>query len=262
MRFIFAVLAGILGAGVGLAAGWAAGEILARVLNVSCFEGACGYFVALIALLGGAIGLVAGILLVLLRKRGTAVSGEQIPVSSEPGGEKDGRRGLRTTGQLFAAIAVIAGVVIGGVWGYVWISDDSLGGHNQAAPRLHYEIRFPAGTVLPEKKAAVDAQLYTEKNQAWGNLYDDWRRQDEGRQVVAGFFELYFRAHSRVLSMKLPGGPKYVFVLRLPRSPGHMPEYTPWYQVDTVDEGSGETRPAVASDDVQIRYRVVYAGNE
>jgi len=41
-----------------------------------------------------------------------------------------------------------------------------------------------------------------------------------------------------------------------------MPEYTPWYQVDTVDEGSGETRPAVASDDVQIRYRVVYAGNE
>ncbi|MEZ5876309.1 MAG: hypothetical protein R3D43_00350 [Tepidamorphaceae bacterium] len=262
MHFIFAVLAGILGAAIGLVAGWGVGEILARALNVSCFEGACGYFVALIALLGGVAGLVAGILAVLLRGR------RKVPphadVSSLPAAESAParRHGLRTTGQFVAAIAVIIVAVTGGIWGYAWISDDSLGGHNQAAPQFQYEIRFPAGTPLPEKKAAVDVQLYTEKNQAWGDLYDDWRQQDGERPVIAGFFELYFRASTRVLSVKLPGGPKYTFILKLPRSPGHMTGYSDWYQADSADDGSGNTRPVTEADDVQIRYRVVYAGED
>ena len=256
MRFILAVLGGILGAGLGLVAGWGAGEVLARVLNISCFEGGCGYFVALIALLGGVAGLAAGILAVLLRKRRDGVGS---PDTAQGAG---GRRALRTSGQFLGSVAVIAGLAIGGVWAYVWISDDSLGGHNQAAPRLYYEVRFPAGTPLPERKSGVNVQLHTEKNQAWGDLHDDWQRSDGDRPVVAGFFELYYRVRSRVLSVRLPGGPEYVFILKLPRAPKHMPELTEWYQADSIGDGSGETRPATASDDVQIRYRVVYAGQE
>lgn len=256
MRFLIAILAGILGAGLGLVAGWFVGEFLAWLFEVSCFEGACGYFVGLIAIIGGLVGLVAGPLIALVAGRRRA--GREAPADAVPG-----RARAKTAGQFVGAIAVIVALGAGGTWLYAWLADDSLGGPNRAPPQLHYEIRFPAGTALPDTAAGVDVQLDTEKNQAWGDLFDDWTRRDGDRPMIAGFFELYFRASSRVLSVKLPEGPRYIFVLKLPRAPGHMAAYTDWHPADAVDEdGSAQPRAASGQEGVEIRYRVVYAGED
>lgn len=60
VSFIAAVLGVVLGAIAGAGVGVVVGQVIAEATEVSCFEGACGYFVAAIGLLGLLIGAVAG----------------------------------------------------------------------------------------------------------------------------------------------------------------------------------------------------------
>ncbi|GAA2881213.1 hypothetical protein GGQ99_002742 [Aminobacter niigataensis] len=58
---LFAGLIGVIvGGAVGAVAGLAAGTGISEVTDISCFEGACGYFVVLVGLVGGLIGAIGG----------------------------------------------------------------------------------------------------------------------------------------------------------------------------------------------------------
>ena len=57
---IAAVLGIILGGAIGAGVGLAAGGLITSVSDMSCFEGACGYFAVLIGLAGLVIGAIAG----------------------------------------------------------------------------------------------------------------------------------------------------------------------------------------------------------
>lgn len=58
---LFAGLIGVIvGGAVGAVAGLAAGTGISEVTDMSCFEGACGYFVVLVGLLGGLVGAISG----------------------------------------------------------------------------------------------------------------------------------------------------------------------------------------------------------
>lgn len=57
---IAAVLGVVLGAAVGGGVGLAAGGLIASVSDMSCFEGACGYFAVFIGLAGLVVGAIAG----------------------------------------------------------------------------------------------------------------------------------------------------------------------------------------------------------
>lgn len=61
MRTVLFALAGLVGgAAAGFAAGLGLGLLMAQWLEVTCFEGACGYFVVMVSLVGGLIGAVGG----------------------------------------------------------------------------------------------------------------------------------------------------------------------------------------------------------
>ncbi|MGE0503694.1 MAG: hypothetical protein AB7I79_23795 [Rhizobiaceae bacterium] len=66
---LFAVLGVVVGAVVGAVGGFALGALISSTTDMSCFEGACGYFAAAIGLLGMAIFAVAGGVLAILRIR-------------------------------------------------------------------------------------------------------------------------------------------------------------------------------------------------
>ncbi len=55
-----AVLGFLLGGGVGAVGGFALGAGIAEITDMSCFEGACGYFAAFIGLAGLVVGAIAG----------------------------------------------------------------------------------------------------------------------------------------------------------------------------------------------------------
>jgi hypothetical protein len=60
--FMFAAGGLILGAVVGAVGGFLLGVLIADVTQMSCFEGACGFFALMIGILGFFIGLVGGLL--------------------------------------------------------------------------------------------------------------------------------------------------------------------------------------------------------
>jgi hypothetical protein len=69
LRILYALAGAVVGAVLGAVAGFPFGVLLAELLDVSCFEGACGYFAGAIGLLGILLGLVCGIAVALWRTR-------------------------------------------------------------------------------------------------------------------------------------------------------------------------------------------------
>jgi len=67
-RYILnAVIGGVLGAFVGGIAGFPFGVLLAELLDISCFEGGCGYFAALIGILLILAGFIIGVVIGVVR---------------------------------------------------------------------------------------------------------------------------------------------------------------------------------------------------
>ena len=60
VSLLAALLGIILGAAIGACAGFAAGSLIADITDMSCFEGACGYFAVFIGLAGLVVGAIAG----------------------------------------------------------------------------------------------------------------------------------------------------------------------------------------------------------
>jgi hypothetical protein len=57
---VAAILGVILGAVLGFGIGLLAGSVIAEATDMSCFEGACGYFAFFLGLAGLLIGAIAG----------------------------------------------------------------------------------------------------------------------------------------------------------------------------------------------------------
>jgi hypothetical protein len=259
MGIFLPVIGGFAGAVLGAVAGFLVGTLAAEVFQISGFEGQAGYFVMfLFALPGLLIGLVAGILLTLRWQRRRAASTGAGPAGG-PGG---------TPARFVAALAIIAAIVAGGIWLYAEAMDDSIAGPNQATPKLSYELRLPPGTLLPAARTAVEMHLYTGKYEAFGNLDDEWRHMDGDRPMITGWFDLHFKTPHRTLTVGFAKtasteNPVWIFELKLPRKPGHMVEFSPWYPVDLVAEGIGDgPRKATAEDRAEIRYRLAFAGQD
>lgn len=72
LYLVNAVIGAIAGAVVGGVAGFPLGALLAELLDISCFEGGCGYFAAAIGLLLVLAGLVLGLVVAVLRTRRAA----------------------------------------------------------------------------------------------------------------------------------------------------------------------------------------------
>ncbi len=156
-------------------------------------------------------------------------------------------------GALVTAVLLVA-AIYGAVIGYFTLTDDVLV-RNGPPPQLHFELRFPAGTVLPAGLEGVRVDLNTDKNEMPGTLTGT--RTEQGRPVIAGSVDLYFRTASRILVLRLPGEPDRLFMLNLDRNPSASPEFGLWQQVDFIDDHPpASPRKGGDGDDYQIRYRV------
>jgi hypothetical protein len=206
---------------------------------MSDFEGASGYFTVFVGgPIGAVLGLVLGPMLVLRRA---------------------GHRGI---GALAARIAlVVAGVVgIGGAaLGGFWILRPILNSGGPA-PQLEVELRLPPGAA-PTIATGWSIELQTSRNRMPGSL--DVPRQEQGRTIVPGRVELYYRTWNRVLVVTMPDKTDLLFNLRLGLSPAHSRSLGAWQRVDYIGEpGNREARRPTTAEQYEIRYRVEWAGEE
>jgi MFS family permease len=155
-------------------------------------------------------------------------------------------------GAIVTAVLMVA-AIYGAVIGYFALTDDVLV-RNGPPPQLHFELRLPAGTVLPDKLDGVRVDLDTNKNQAFSTLTGT--AADQGRPVIQGVVDLYFRASSRILVLKINGEPDRLFVLQLAANPPASTDFGPWQLVDYVADPGQAPRQAGDGDDYHVRYRV------
>jgi hypothetical protein len=236
MTYVLALLAGIVGAIAGYAASGSLAAVIANTMGMSNFEGAVGYFAFLgIGPIGGLIGLIAGIWLVLRR------------------------RGFRAGALAGRGVLVIVGIgaLAVGVVAVMYFQRD-LVTTNSLPPQLMFEVRLPPGAAAPSNQSDITIELDTDKNRMPAFLAKNWIRTEDGRAIIAGGVDLYYRTSQRMLVLRLPNQPTRLFTLKLRASPAASDDFGGWQRVDFIDDSTSSSQPrrADATDGYEIRYRV------
>jgi hypothetical protein len=229
------LLAGIAGAAIGWIAAAALTIFLGGTFGISDFEGGRGMLAVWgIGPSGGLVGLIAGIVLVL-RKRG---------------GHSAGGIAWRVPAVIAAVIAIAAGAF------WFFYETRPILNSNGPAPRLAFEVRLPPGLA---PAADTMAELHTEKNKMPASLARDAARTEDGRSIVAGSVEMYYRSGWRLLEVRVPGQDDRIFQLGLPASPRRSTAFGRWERAAFVAApGLSQPRKADASEAFEIRYRVLW----
>ena len=238
MTLLLSLLAGIAGAAIGWIAAAALTMLLGGLFGVSDFEGGRGMLAIWgIGPLGGLAGLVLAIVLVL-RKRGRHSAG----------------------GIAWRVPLVIAGIIALASFGLWWVYETRpVLNTSGPAPQLAFEVRLPPGLAPPADLAAVKAELHTEKNKMPGLVSRDAPRSDNGRALLAGSVELYYRSGWRLLEIRMPDQLDRIFKLHLPASPRRTTQMTGWQKADFIAEpGLSQPRKTVPDEGFEIRYRVIW----
>ncbi|HEX2840906.1 hypothetical protein [Hyphomicrobium sp.] len=240
MTTSIAILGGLIGAVLGWIASAASALLLSGYYGISDFEGARAMgSIFFFGPMGGLVGLVTGVWLALRLRTGQAVGGKalalRVPV-------------------VLAALCGLAAAVIGVLYWYSPILNP-----NGASPRLAFEIRLPSG-VTPSA-TGLDVSLFTERNTMPATLAATQLR-DGDRIVLSGDVELAYRSSWRILELKIPGTPEHIFVLRLSARPGHDRAFRDWEPVSNVGNGTDHPRLATDADAYEIRYRVIWLGED
>ncbi len=238
MTYLLALLVALVGAALGFALGATAAGLLAPVFGITSFEGAAGYFSVFIGgPIGALAGLVLGALLVLRR-----------------GGQRSA--GAMAGGVVFVLVGAI-GLAAAGL-GAFWLMRP-LTNANGPPPQLVFEIRLPPGAAPPADRDAVELQ--TSENRMPANLAAAQR--DDGRDVLAGSVEIYYRTWRRTLVLRMPDKTDVLFDLSLGLTPDHTRTFTAWRRADYIARpGDDPVRRATPADAYELRYRVEWAGED
>lgn len=222
-----AVLTAILGL---FGTGWFA-SAYARWTQMSNREGAVGYFIIFLALLGGVAGLVAG--LVIARWTGSPDSIFWKPLACSTG---------------FVAVG------LGLVAGFCYLQADippRLAGDKL---RLEVEIRLPAGQDKPAGKAAFTLGSVaggTQRASRYGELDLAGARREGDRWILPARVELFTSRGQRVILATVEGQTLAAFQIPLPARPRVEHEsWSVWFP--NPPEGS----PPWPDSKASCRYRV------
>jgi hypothetical protein len=178
LTYLLTVLGGIASALLGFIASGLLADGLLALAGMGDREGGRAAMIAFfsIAPFGALAGLLAGIFLVL-RYRGSYRSFADIA-----------GRGVLIVAGLFAAGALVP-------WIY-GLTDDVLV-RNGPPSQAKFEIRLPPNAALPEKLAGVAVNLEMPASLTK-------KRTEDGRPVIAGEVDLYFRTASRTIVFSIP----------------------------------------------------------
>ena len=243
MSILRAVIGGILGLALGYAGAAFLSAIVMGWYGVSDFEGGRGMGAAFVfGPMGGLLGLIGGIWL------GLRLGGKQ-PVG----------KALKGAGIALAAIVAIAGAGLA----IQYYSIPHRLEYDQAGASLEFELRAPAGFAPAGDPRVIEVTLDTDLNQQPATWHDPALRQEDGRQVLSGEVELYYRTSQRLLVFRLPDGRDRIFRPALSAKPDPEAGWSGWRAVDFVGlPGQAQTAKPGPEDPLELRYRVRVWGSE
>jgi MFS family permease len=238
MNSLLGLLWALGGMVLGFGAFAAGAALFASWTNASNREGAVGYFVIGLGLVGALLGLVAGLVWY---------------ARSAPGGEK-----LRQLGQGALGMAVFAAVVAAAIWAWAQSHETPVlyNGNTQASLLLEFRMAqaaAPAGSA----RQWLNVEVTTAKTRPVALVLPDEVRQEAAQLIVPAVQEPLIRAGNRlvVARLSLPTGERHeVFMPRMPRRPDPKAGWSDWVSPRTVFDVRTETEGGAAL--LQMRWRL------
>lgn len=230
---LLAAVVGCVGAGV-------LANVCVDWYRITSREGASGYFVVAMGLIGLAAGLVIGI-----------VCARIVASGANPGFARE----------LGLALGVVIGLLAVGA-GLAWLGADLPPKLDGRALVVETEVRLPANASSPDEKAATGTGWFVtitadhgQRSQTGGSLRVRDAAQRAGRWVLPATMSLSTSDSGKTLGVKLADGETQFFHMPLPSQPsqGDM-TWSPWLS----DAHFGDQRAVPGPDAVAVRYRVQY----
>lgn len=238
MRVFIGLFWALGGMALGFALFAAGAALFAQVTQASNREGAIGYFVIALGIVGAVLGLVAGLGWV---------------ARSAPAGDA-----WSHLGQALLGLGLLAAML--GLVGWVWVDGHELpvkyGGETQANLELEFRI---AATAAPAGAARqwLSVEVTGRKTRPQALVLQDAMRHEEGHLVVPAVQGplLAVRGRLVVARLQLPEGERdVVFMPGMPRKPDAEADWSNWVQPREVfDPQAGA--PAAAPG-LSLRWRV------
>jgi MFS family permease len=237
MNSLLGLLWALGGMVLGFGAFAAGAALFASWTNASNREGAVGYFVIGLGLVGAVLGLIAGLVWY---------------ARTAPGGDK-----LRQLGQGTVGLAVFAAVVAAAVWAWAQSHETPViyDGNTQADLLLEFRVAaasVPTGTA----RQWLNVEVTTAKTRPVALVLQDEVREEEAQLIVPAVQGPLIRAGNRlvVARLSLPTGERQeVFMPKMPRRPDPK-AWSDWLSPRTVFDVRTETEGGAAL--LQMRWRV------
>ncbi len=128
-------------------------------------------------------------------------------------------------------------------------------GINPAKPAVEFEIRLPKASLSAVSDTQVE--LLTDRNQKLAQVEDTLVPTADGRSILKGTVTLDYRTTERIVLLNLPGQGQCQFKLRLPATPSHSQQFSPWHLADGIVRAKGDAVTPETHDAFAIRYRVL-----
>lgn len=237
MKLLAGVAWALAGAAIGFVVSALLAALFAKLANVTSREGAAGYLVIGVGLLGAIAGTVAGILLF---------------ARSAPAGE-----GARAAGTAFLGLLGLLALVALAVWGWMNLREDPVTyGNTQASLELEFRVR-KADAPEGAPSRWLDVEVQTSSTRPAGTVISSGVREEEGYLVVPVVQNPLVRASNRVIVARVADRHVEVFVPPIRRKPDPKAGWSEWYAPRLVEPagGAGTTGPAPRPI-LEVRYRI------
>lgn len=237
MRSLVGLLWALGGGVAGLVIFIIGANVFASATDMSTREGARGYFVVAIGLLGAIIGIIAG--LVLYSR-------------SAPSGQGAANFGSGVLG----LAALVAAIVLGG-WVFMQSREAPLmyNGDTQATLEMEFRIKT---TDLPATMEPrwLSVEVQTAKTRPEGTPSWSSKRVEGEYTIIPVSQGPLYRSGSRMIVVRVGEQQVEVFSPPMKRTPDPKADWSEWYRPRVVDPPYGVTPPAPLKSMLELRYKL------
>jgi hypothetical protein len=236
MRSLVGLLWALSGAIVGLIVGVAGASVFASVTNMTSREGASGYFVVAIGLIGAVVGLIVGLVMY----------GRRAPVGQGAAHFGSGALGFVA---LVAAVAIL-------LWAFMQLREAPLE-YNGAMANLELEFRIRSADLPPSSSDGwLNVEVQTAKTRPEGTVIWSAKRVEGDYTIIPVVQGPLYRSGSRMIVVRLGEAQVEVFSPPMKRTPDPKADWSEWYRPRVVDPPYGVVPRAPLKSKLELRYRV------
>ena len=242
MRGFMGVLWTIGGAVAGLVVGVLVGMAIVKFGNVTSREGAAGYAVVAVAIIGAMVGALAGIVLY---------------ARSAPAGQGSAFAGSTVVGM----IALVAAIAFG-IWGFMNLREAPIE-YDGAQANLELELRVRANDAPEESPASwLDIEVQTANTRPVGTVLTSSIRSEGDHLIIPVVQGPLYRSGQRVIVVRVADKQVEAFMPEMRRTPDPKADWSEWERPRAVDPPYGVTPRAPLKSMVELRHRVRPYGQE